>query len=258
MICFILLTLAPFNQNANYQKAGVKWINVSYSEYIGLLSKTYTKKNSKSVVGYKKELIKDYINFTQNLTTLVNNYWLKEDSYNMFNADEKMAELRIDDIRQKIIYSQFTQELCEKLKDDYNIVQGMTYNDHKKCINDKDKMLEAIKSCKNNNKPILFVNSSYGLQGGISEIKLYTAKDIVNGKLAQTWIIQVQPGTYRIGLEKYNGYKGLTKDKISKKNKKNVFDALFENVHEELKIEHPFFKKVTEESSSVLNNLGKN
>jgi hypothetical protein len=159
-----------------------------------------------------KSYIKDYRYFITKLCA-VKDVWLgeeKDNPQNLFTSKESMCKLRIDDIRQKVIYSCLLEKLKEKMKSDFTVFP-ISSDDYKHVLSGDLKSKSKWKNRKyvqrvltklgnidgNKTKPLVMVNLDYGRTGALVQMK-FKLKDLKNDLIC---VIQVQNQGYRIGVE---------------------------------------------------------
>jgi len=228
----ILLSLVE----PNFKSDKIYWKHVSYQDYIDSLEKASntTFKNippkTKDYI-YHRELIKDYIDFVKKLNFL-KNYWIKEDrKEDSPKLIKYMKELRIDDLRQKIICSTIERKLKEKLMKedgtgDYFVLNSTKSKDLKELEKKKEKeeekkkknenrIIERIKDFDDKQKPVIFTNTGYGRSGAFVELKFIVKKEYIPTVFADkhpykngtAFVVQLQNGILNLGIELLGGTK---------------------------------------------------
>ena len=134
-ISFILLTLVGWNQTygSTYSTkiAGVNstiiqnWESNSYQDLYNALNVFTSTGNNNAGNCYFKSLIDDYRSFIHAIHDMANNQWVLNGSENYINKiypwanaiykGDDVAQLRLDDVRQKIYYEQLLYLLAQKM-----------------------------------------------------------------------------------------------------------------------------------------------
>jgi len=249
----ILLSLANYNPEVN------GWDFVPYTDFSKYLEESI--KNKTIEPGYHKSLIEDYIAFIKDLDVL-RLYWedeIKNNSEKAFQSDEEMKELRIDDLRQKIIYNTIEKELKEKLKKehtkkDYLVLDSTKSKDLKELKKEKNSIIERIKR-RNKEHPIIFTNTGYGKSGAFVELKFIVENEILKKESLKNVsvkgdvdnnitdiqfarVLQLQNDIFRIGIELLGGAK-FNLDK-SKKKDADISACFAESMRTSCKFEKDF------------------
>jgi hypothetical protein len=206
----ILLTLAkempdvPLDKNTYTSSNGLEWHIVDYGTYSNLIRKYFLDKDAVTEE-YDKAIITDYCKFISGLSQLADE-WMREVT---LKADEKMKDLRIDDIRQKIIYSHLLCELKDKMKKDWCALpissddfKHLAYDNPKESSKWDNKnsvmaILQEVKKDGTSDKPLVMINLDYGMSGALVQMK-FTLNDLNNDLIC---VIQVQNQGYSIGVE---------------------------------------------------------
>jgi len=224
----ILLSLADYNPREN------KWKLVTYGKFAEYLEESIENKTIKP--GYHKSLIEDYIAFIKNLDSL-RLIWkeeIKNNNVNAFLPNEEMKELRIDDIRQKIIYSIIEKALKEKLAENFLVLDSTKSKElkelnklkelkkeeekekGKKKKEKKNSIIERIKEF-SVEKPVIFTNTGYG-DSAFVEMKFIVKSEIIKkiikgnvtlkgeinkniNEIKFACVIQLQNNVFRVGIE---------------------------------------------------------
>lgn len=237
---FVLLTLAPPNVNRK------SWIIKTYENYYEALDRH---KGLIDDADKHKIYIEDYISFVKNVVSLSKS-WKEESLQDLIKSDmnEEMRRLRLHDIRQKIIYSKFKEDLCRALaKNNYYVIRDAGMVDFWK---DKDKFKPS------DDRPIICVYSGYMQAGGMVSINFITSSDLVLSKNAianwedckksnipvdelRYWNIQIQSDQYRIGCEKQDKHQFEFPERIKNSNRAGHVIPLYQEFIDEIKFLPP-------------------
>lgn len=182
-IDLILLSLAEVPKDITNQN---KWKIISYGQLKEALECCFLQNPDDSSL--TSLMIKDYCNFIGQLHNLAQ-IWSKEEK--LFKDDSIAKNLRMDDIRQKIIFSKSANIIQEKLNGEFSIERGMNKAEMHRIVNSVDSKVES-------SLPVVFINEGY-MRSGLLDIKFHFEKPSTE----YFNVIQVQDKCIRYAIE-YN------------------------------------------------------
>ena len=189
---FILLSLAtdfPDKDQIDVNSGG-KWIVWNYGDLAAALDKALTSYVSSvsRVSTYHEEIIKDYIQLAKGLHGLFGNLTVNDNDRYCDNVSQVYANLRMDDVYEKIRTSLIAEKLRNRLKKEF---PNQTID-----IKSELKIEEIGES---NEKPLtkVYVDSGYTNKQGVVDAKVK-----INDRYVLT--VQIQGEQYRHAIEWFN------------------------------------------------------
>ena len=151
--------------------------------------------------------INDYCKYIANLSELVGS-WMIDENTKHLQEHLDLKEMRINDLYEKLHYSQMVQMLVAKLEDiDDSLREKYGTNDEGSCpgICCGISNFEAITSGKYGIMQHIFINSTLSHAIGLIDVKIKIAADTC-------FVIQLQGNRYCHGIEKKGIYNEITND----------------------------------------------
>lgn len=192
--CFVLLSLMTNFPNKDQIDANSdgKWIVWNYGDLAAALDKALTSYVSSvsRVSTYHEEIIKDYIQLAKGLHGLFWNLTVNDnDQYYDDNVSQVYANLRMDDVYEKVRASSIVEKLAEKLRDRLGKESHIAIESGYK--------IEEIGESTEHRLAKIYVDSGYTNKQGIVEAKVK-----INDRYVLT--IQIQGEQYRHAIEWFN------------------------------------------------------
>lgn len=186
---FILLSLAtdfPDKDQIDANSGG-KWIVWNYGDLAAALDKALTSCGG-NVRPFHKEIIEDYIQLVEELHRLFGNLTVNDNDRYCDNVSQVYANLRMDDVYEKIRTSLIAEKLRNRLKKEF---PNQTID-----IKSELKIEEIGES---NEKPLtkVYVDSGYTNKQGVVDAKVK-----INDRYVLT--VQIQGEQYRHAIEWFN------------------------------------------------------
>lgn len=190
--CFVLLSLMTNFPNKDQIDANSdgKWIVWNYGDLAAALDKALTSYVSSvsRVSTYHEEIIKDYIQLAKGLHGLFGNLTVNDNDRYCDNVSQVYANLRMDDVYEKIRVSLIAEKLRNRLKKEF---PNQTID-----IKSELKIEEIGES---NEKPLtkVYVDSGYTNKQGVVDAKV---------KIDNRYVlaVQIQGEQYRHAIEWFN------------------------------------------------------
>ena len=229
---YVLLSLMKEFHGKDILERGdeIKWQIHNYEELADHIEETFI--NKFPVRDEHKQYVSDYCKYIRNLSKMAEGWSIGESDF-FLSTKDKLNELRLVDIYEKIRYAQVAVLLMEKLntlsKNNIKIVLGMSNFD---VILGKRKDSEKILSlygCKDVSPfDHIFISSGMAHSIGLFEAKIKISKDCCA-------VIQVQGDRYCHGIEK----KGIVgKSKQLKQNNTELWSFINFNDNADSKLCH--------------------